>query len=121
MVRLEPVRVLLVGMSNMLSDILTGVLVRAPDIVVAGNVGEDEDVAAEIRSAGVDALILQSSQPGESESFASLLRNFPSLKVLAIDATGRSGFVHQLRPYSVRIAQLSADAVLSVLRADLGW
>jgi hypothetical protein len=106
-------------MSNMLSDILTGVLAQTPDFVVAGNVGEGEDLAMEIRTNRADALILQSDQPGTTDSFASLLRNFPALKVVAIDATGNSGFVHQLRPYSVRIDELSADALQSVLRADL--
>jgi DNA-binding NarL/FixJ family response regulator len=102
----------------MLSNILTGVLAQSPDIVVAGNVGEGEDLASKIRSTSADALILRSSQPEATESFASLLRSFPDLKVVAIDAAGRSGFVHQLRPYSVRIAHLSADVLQSALRAD---
>jgi hypothetical protein len=82
---LQPVRVLLVGMSNMLSDILMGVLAQVPDCVVAGNVGEGEDLAAEIRTNRANALILQSDQPGTTESFAMLLRRFPALKVVAID------------------------------------
>ena len=112
---LQPVRVLLVGMSNMLSDILTGVLASAADIIVAENAEQGEDLVAEIRASRVDAVILQSAQPGTIESFVSLLRSFPALKVVAIDTTGRSGFVHQLRPYSVHIAQLSADVLQSVL------
>src|SRR5262249_32059027 len=113
------VRVLLVGMSNMLSDILAGVLAQTPDIVVAGNIRDGDDLAAEIHSAGADALILQSSQPATAESLAPLLRTFPALKVVAIDAAGESGFVHYLRPYSVRVSQLSADVLQSVLRDDL--
>jgi hypothetical protein len=103
-------------MSNMLSNVLTAALAQAPDIVVAGNVGEGEDLASEIRLASADALILQSSQPGAAESFAPLLRRFPALKVVAIDGTGRRGFVHQLHPYSIRLAKLSADVLQSALR-----
>jgi hypothetical protein len=104
-------------MSNMLSNIITAALAHVPDIVVVGNVGDGEDLASEIRFTNADALILQSSQPDAVENFAPLLRSFPALKVVAIDGTGTSGFFHQLRPYSTRLAQLSADVLQSVLRA----
>lgn len=108
-------RVLLVGMSNMLSNIITAALAHPPDIVVVGNVGECEDIASEVRLSTADAVIVQVREPGAAEDFAILLRDFPALKVIAIDRTG-VGFVHQLRPYSIRIAELSADVLQSVLR-----
>jgi hypothetical protein len=104
-------------MSNMLSNIITAALAHAPDIVVAGNVGEYEDIASEVRLNTADAVIVQVRQPSAAEDFVILLRSFPALKIVAIDRTG-SGFVHQLRPYSVRIAELSAELLQSVLRTD---
>jgi hypothetical protein len=102
-------------MSNMLCNIITAALAQAPDIVVAGNVGECEDIASEVRLNTADAVIVQVREPGTAEDFAILLRSFPALKIIAIDYTG-VGFVHQLRPYSIRIAELSADVLQSVLR-----
>lgn len=108
-------RILLAGMSNMRSNIITAALAQAPGIVVAGHVGEGQDLAFEIRMTRADAVIVQVRQPGTAEDFAILLRTFPALKVVAIDRTGSSGFVHQLRPYSTRLAELSADVLQSVL------
>jgi hypothetical protein len=117
---LRYVRILLAGMSNMLSSIVTAALAQAPDIVVVGRIGDDEDLASGIRLTSADAVILQTSDPGAGESFAPLLRSFPTLKVVAIDRTG-SGFVQQLHPYSTRIAELSANALQSALRSGSSY
>jgi hypothetical protein len=114
---LQQVRVLLAGMSNMLSNIITGALAQAPDIVVTGQVGKDADLAAEVRGVSADGVIVQTSQPEAGEVFAPLLRIFPALRVLAIDAAGRNGFVHELRLFSIPVAELSADVLQSALRA----
>lgn len=111
-------RVLLVGMSKMLSDIITAALAQAPEIVVIGNVSRGEDVAFEIRLANVDAVIMEVSELGVPENFAPLLRSFPALKVVAIDSSGHTGYVHQLRPFSIRLAELSAEILQSVLRVN---
>jgi hypothetical protein len=103
----------------MLSSIITAALAQAPDLVVAGQVGEDEDLTVQIRLTGADAVIAQSSRPGAVDTFVPLLRRFPALKVVAIDSASGSGFVHQLRPYSIRLPELSADLLQSVLRARL--
>jgi hypothetical protein len=115
---LHHVRILLAGMSNMLSSIVSAALAQAPDMVVAGHVSEGKDLVSEIHRTGAEAVIVQVGQPGADESFAPLLHSFPALKVVAIDGTCSSGFVHQLRPYSFRLAELSADMLQSVLRAD---
>jgi hypothetical protein len=106
-------------MSNMLSSVVTAALAPAPDLVVAGQVGADEDLTVQIRLTRADAVIVQSSRPGAADSFVPLLRCFPALKVVAIDGTSSNGFVHQLRPYSFRLPELSAHLLQSVLRAPL--
>jgi len=37
--------------------------------------------------------------------------------VVAIDSAGSGGFLHQLRPYSTRLAEVSVKVLLSALRA----
>lgn len=111
------VRILLAGMSNMLSSIITAALAQAPDLVVAGQIGDDEDLTAQISLTNADAVITQSSSPAAIERFVPLLRRFPELKVVAIHSASNSGFVHQLRPYSTRLPELSANALQAVLRA----
>jgi hypothetical protein len=103
-------------MSNMLSNIATAALASAPDIVIAGHVADTEDLASQIRSTGADAVIVQTSRPNIAANFLPLLHTFSTLKVVAIDANGR-GFLHQLRPYSFRLTEVSAGVLLSALRA----
>jgi len=114
------VRILLVGMSNMLSNIVTAALAQVRDFVVVGNIREHEDLSSQIRKTSADAIIVQARQPGTAESFVPLLRSFPALIVVEIGPSG-SGFVHQLHPRSIRITELSADALQSVLRIGSGW
>lgn len=110
-------RILLAGMSNMLSSIITAALAQAPDLVVAGQIGDDEDLTAQISLTKADAVITQSSTPEAIERFVPLLRRFPELKVVAIHSASNSGFVHQVRPYSTRLPELSAEVLQAVLRA----
>jgi hypothetical protein len=106
-------------MSNMLSDIVTAAIAQAPDITVAGQVGENEDLAAKVDLVGADAVIVQSDRPDAAEIFASLLHRSPALKVIAIRSDCSGGFLHQLRPYSIRLPELSADLLQSALQREV--
>jgi hypothetical protein len=113
------VRILLAGMSNMLSAIIKAAITHAADIVVAGRVGDDEDLATKIGLIGADAVIVQTDRPDVAESFVPLLRSFPALKVMAINSDCSRGFLHQLRPQSIRLPEISADLLQSVLRTQI--
>jgi hypothetical protein len=104
-------------MSNMLTNIITGAISQMPDVLVAGYVARQEDVASEIQLKAVDAIIVQAREPGATANFRPLLRQFPDLKIIAINSTGADGFVHQLRPYCVHFEEFSVAALQSALRA----
>jgi hypothetical protein len=112
------VRILLAGMSNMLANIVAAALALAPDVVVVGSASEDDDVAAEVRATRAEALVTQALQPESGEIFRPLLVCFPALKVIAIAGDGGSGFVHELRLASTRLAELSAAALQAALRGE---
>src|SRR5271169_3540957 len=80
---LHRVRILLAGMSNMLSNIVTAALARAPDIVVAGHVADTDNLASQICFTGADAVIVQTSRPSAAATFLPLLHTFSTLKVVA--------------------------------------
>ena len=113
------VRILLAGMSNMLSTIVTAAIAQAPDIVVVGRAGENEDLALKIGLTSADAVIVQADRPEAVKNFVPLFRGFPALKVVVIDGDCSSGFLHQLRLHSIRLPELSADLLQSVLRAEI--
>ena len=101
----------------MLVSIVTAALAQASDMVFAGQIGERDDLVSEIRLKRADRVMLQATQPGNIDEFVPLLQEFPKLKVVAITSDGSSGFLHELRPFSMRLTELSADVLQSALRA----
>jgi hypothetical protein len=111
----QHVRILLAGLSNMLSDIVTAALASLPEITVVGRITGSVDLSLELRLMNADAVIAQTSQPANADRFLPLLRSFPELKIVAIDSGGAMGFVHQLRPSSLRLTELSAEVLYTAL------
>jgi hypothetical protein len=99
----------------MLSDIVTAALAPLPGITVAGRVNNSKNLAIEIRLANAEAVITQAVEPHKADQFLQLLQTFPELKVVAIDSAGNEGFLHQLRPWSLRLTELSADVLVGAL------
>jgi hypothetical protein len=107
-------------MSNMLSSIVISLLADEPYVAIAGQVSQDSDLASEIRQADCDILIVRTDHPEASETFNDLLSAFPRLSVVAIDGGCASGFLHELRLYSVPLPEISATTLRDVLRARSG-
>jgi DNA-binding NarL/FixJ family response regulator len=110
-------RILLAGMSTMLTGIVTAALEQSPDITIAGVASASNDLAVQVRSLQADAVVIQVAEPGESGLFRPLLLSFPTLKVIAISSDGKGGFLHEMRPRSMRLVELSAATLLAALQA----
>lgn len=104
----------------MLSTIVTAVIAQLPGGVVAGRVAGAGELEAGIRSTGSDVVVMQHDTPGDPAGFVPLLRQFPELRVVAITADGHSGYLHELRPSQIHLAELSATALDVALRAAAG-
>ena len=113
-------RVLLAGMSNMLFQIITGVLAQTPENVVVGRVSEPAGMAAQIRSSHPDVVMMQATSPRDASAVWPLLYRFPTLKIVTIAGNGASGFVHELRPTTRALDELSADTLRDALRVAPG-
>jgi chemotaxis response regulator CheB len=111
------VRILLCGMSNMLVSVITGVLARFPDMTVVGRAGANDDLFTMIGSTQADVVMTQSADPDRIADFEPLLRGFPVLKVVAIAVDGNSGCLHELRPCSLPLPELSAELLSTALRS----
>ena len=68
---------------------------------------------------GADAVIVQTDRPDAPESFMSLFRGCPALRVVAIDGDCSRGFLHELRPHSIRLPALSAEVLQSALQGQI--
>jgi chemotaxis response regulator CheB len=108
-------RILLAGMSNMLSSIITAALEQSPQMIIAGMASERDDLAESVRQTQADAVVMQVAEPGVTSRYHNLLLRFPTLKVIAIASNGKGGFVHELRPWSTQLVELSAATLLAAL------
>ena len=111
-------RIILAGMSNMLTSIVTAALEQSPDVIVAGVAGEHDDLASRVAAAQADGVVSQVAQPDDFERFRSLLLKFPVLKVVGITGDGKHSFLHELNPRSTRLGELSAATLLAALRGS---
>ncbi|HTV90967.1 MAG TPA: hypothetical protein VME41_18290 [Stellaceae bacterium] len=105
-------------MSNMLNSIITAVLEESSQTTIAGVIGDRDDLAAAVRAVRADTVVLQTDEPGAAGPYRNLLSSFPGLKVIAIASDGRGGFLHELRPWSKQLVELSAESLLAALTED---
>ena len=111
-------RVLLAGMTNLLFQIVAGVVSRTPETEVVGSVDDVENLAAQVRSSGADVLMMPVSDRPDDEAVWPLLYQFPRLKVVVIARNGEGGFVHELRPLVQALHELSTGVLQAVLQRD---
>jgi hypothetical protein len=114
------VRILLAGMSNMLFQIVTGLLAEAPENVVVGRVPDRGSVAAQIRASHADVVMMQAAAPGSASAVQPLLYRFPTLKIITIASDGDSGFLHELQQVAHPLRELSAETLRDALRGASG-
>jgi DNA-binding NarL/FixJ family response regulator len=112
------VRILLAGMTNMLFQIVSAVVAQSSESILVGRVDTGEEMASRIRSTQADVLMMQVNDPESGHTVWPLLYRFPTLKVVTIASSGRKGFVHELRPLSRPLAELSAEALHAALHSE---
>ena len=111
-------RILLVGTSKMLTNIITAALQQSPDMVIVGVANERASLARRIRATRAEAVIMQVVEPGDFEHFRPLPVSFPTLRVIGITGDGQSGFVHELHPRSMQLVELSTATLLAALQGS---
>jgi DNA-binding NarL/FixJ family response regulator len=101
----------------MLVDIVKDVIASDEDIDVAGEVeGHTGLLEAAIRTQA-DVVVLREPADSASEVYSELLYGRPRLKILAITADGRRGFLHDLQPRVVALGEMSSTSLVDAIRA----
>jgi len=111
-------RILLAGMSNMLTSIITAVLQQSPDMVIIGVANERASLARRIRVTRAEAVIMSVPEPGDFAHFRPLLLSFPTLKIIGIKHDGKSAFLHALHPQSTQLVEVSTASLLAALQGS---
>lgn len=113
--RIKPVRVLLMSMPQLLSDMITGIIGSCRDMELVG----DAPVRGEMLPAAVamraDVIILREENVS-TEDCAQALYQRPRLKILVISYDGRRGSLYELRPCVAAIKEISAESLIAAIR-----
>lgn len=111
------VRTLVVTVSPLLAELVTGVLrLHLPLDVV--EVVESRDLLEDrLRSIAPDLVIMGLTR-GECDDCAlalPLLAVLPTAEVLVLEPTGKHAWLHEMRPHRTSLIDLSADALIHAL------
>lgn len=100
----------------MLVDIVKSIIASHEDIKVIGELaGRDELLEAATRTQA-DVLVLGKTATGDNDDYCTLLYGRPQLKILAITADGRRGFLHELQPRVMSLGEVSPASLIDAIR-----
>jgi hypothetical protein len=111
---LNPIRVVVIELNGMLSDIVTKTLEAAPDIAVTVVPESEALFAADTIEA--DVVVLGGPPAGLPPLGRELLAKHPSMHVVAIRGDGRDTSLYELRPFERRLGEISPASLLDAVR-----
>ena len=109
---LSQVRVAIVALPRMLSDIVVSILTTEADIEVV-TAGDD----ARALDPRVDVVILNLDDAARADSLQELMLANPRLRIVAIAADGRRIALYEMRPHRTPLGELSAAQLVAVVRS----
>lgn len=114
------VRILLAGMSRMLTDIVRTIIVSQDDFELAGEVVGNADVAHAADDAAADVVILGLTVRGGATSCVDVLYTRPCIKVVTIEPGGRRAMFHELQSSVVSLGEISPETLIAAVRHRCG-
>lgn len=118
---MQTVRVAMVGLPNMLRDILLGVLTDAPDVKIVGNYPGFTELLNTQAARGADVVVLGGQDEQLDTMSLDFLERRPRAAVIGVTARGRHTFLVQLSPKRTALGEVSPKELISVIRdASLG-
>jgi hypothetical protein len=118
--RPSQIRVVLIGLSVLLSEIVGGLIANRPEVVVAAEWADDGPPPADVLASRPDAIIGISA--GEWERHLSeLLASFPRLRALALSGDGQEAVLCTLAPRVFTLGELSAQTLLDAIVEQPDW
>jgi hypothetical protein len=115
---LQHIRIVVIGLPQILRDVIRDIVADQPDMEVVGDLPENADPAM-IEDLGGNFVAVRAGPSGELPDVGNRLleRRAQGLRILGLSAEGRSGYVYELRPNEVAIGDVSPDRLLKVIRA----
>ena len=116
---MERMRIVLVDMPPLLREIVRETASREPDLEVVREHEAGIDLRAAVERDDPDFLIVGSEEATEG-AVASLVAGGRRLRALEVRSDGRESVLYELRPYRVRLGEISPDTLLQTIRTSPG-
>jgi DNA-binding NarL/FixJ family response regulator len=100
----------------MLREIVRDSVARQSDMEIVGDFGESDEFLEAVE--GVDVAIIGAREPDDSTLARKVLQASPSTRVLIIAMNGDSAVLWELRPYKVRIDDVSPESLIRAIRSE---
>jgi len=114
---LRRIRILLVGIPRMLSDIISDAVAREPDMEIVGAPPDDGRLVSAATQLGAEVVVARLSGLGLSPDVGMLFDAHPRIQVLGVADDGRSTFLYQMRPQRTLLGALSPQELAAAVRA----
>jgi DNA-binding NarL/FixJ family response regulator len=119
----DRIRILLVAVPPLLGDILR--CTSEPDVRVVGERHRLEALVEAVDDADANVVVFGTDEPGLPEASRVLLASRPRLKIIGISSDARRATLHELRPHSQWLGEMSPRQLLAAIRdlvdAPAGW
>jgi hypothetical protein len=117
--RTKTIRILLLNMPKIMASIVAGIVLGCDNIKIVDGAVAAHGIFGAVSAAKADIVVLGDGS-GSDEDYEAILYQRPRLKIIALSADGRRGFIHELRPRVQMIADLSADSLIAAIRGNGG-
>jgi hypothetical protein len=115
----ENLRILLVGLPQMLADMLEEEIGRQSDMAVVGRLSVREALSTEVLRHGAHFILFNLDDQPLRVACDSLLRDCPDLEVLSIGGEGRVLLRCELRAQVLPLGEASVDRILELMRRPM--
>ena len=116
----KPVRVLPMNIPKLLFDLIKGIIVSSEDLHFVGEAMKGTGILRAAAATKADVIIL-SDKDTSADNCYRILQRRPRLKIIAISADGRRGFLYELRPRAKTIRDLSAESLIAAIRGGTSF
>jgi hypothetical protein len=117
------IRILLIGVSGMLNEIVSAAIASEPDMTVVDSLARpDESLGAFTRQRHIDVVIYPAPDGGfDDDTILRLLKANPRLSLLALNGERDAGTLHRLAPAHDAVGRLAQSSLAAAIRAGAGF
>jgi DNA-binding NarL/FixJ family response regulator len=113
----ESIGIVLVDMPKLLRDIVKEIIRTESDLRVLGEFPQSSGLFDPVRNTGAEVVVTAAAL-ATPDRIATLLREHPRVRVVALTDDGERGELYESRPHRIRLTEVSAGLLVRTIRAS---